>query len=168
MGGFDLRPRQIQDYAHCTCGSRHQAKSSKWCPYCIARLEATILGTALSPPHDASVADDQLDRSVDRSGQRRSFDLFTHERTRERAPDAAARRTTAGRRGCGDPGHGLRERGRDQAGGMFGFSRKRLSGSYRALIRRNRSMFTPYAVAVSDPAASSACPVKLVYVVPVE
>src|SRR5215831_593436 len=42
------------------------------------------------------------------------------------------------------------------AGWMFGFSRKKLSGSYCALIRRNRSMLPAYAVAVSAPAVSSA------------
>ena len=48
------------------------------------------------------------------------------------------------------------------AGVIFGFSRKKLSGSYCALISLSRVMFAPYAVAVSVPVVSSACPVKFV------
>jgi hypothetical protein len=48
------------------------------------------------------------------------------------------------------------------AGAIFGFSRKKLSGSYCALIWLSRAMFAPYAFAANAPAVSSACPVKFV------
>lgn len=48
------------------------------------------------------------------------------------------------------------------AGAMFGFRRKKLSGSYCALIRRSLAMLLPYANVARAPAVSSACPVKLV------
>ena len=54
------------------------------------------------------------------------------------------------------------------AGAIFGFSRKKLSGSYCALIWLSRAMFAPYAFAANAQAVSSACPVKFVYVVPLE
>ena len=49
-----------------------------------------------------------------------------------------------------------------EAGAIFGFNRKKLSGSYCALMRRSRAMFAPYAVAANAPAVSSAWPVKFV------
>src|SRR5262245_33587780 len=51
---------------------------------------------------------------------------------------------------------------------MFAFSRKKLCGSYCALMAASRAMFSPYALAARALTPSSACPVKFVYVVPVE
>jgi len=48
------------------------------------------------------------------------------------------------------------------AGEMFAFNRKKLSGSYFALIVARRAMFGPKAVEASAPAVSSVCPVKFV------
>lgn len=73
---------------------------------------------------------------------------------------------------------GRPERMADRAGGdqttsldtglILAFNLKTLSGSYWAFTMRRRVMFAPNAVAAKAPELSSACPVKFVYVVPVE
>jgi len=49
-----------------------------------------------------------------------------------------------------------------EAGAIFAFNRKKLSGSYFALMVARRAMFAPYALAANAPAVSSAWPVKFV------